>query len=104
MKLLTAAIKKKIEKSPIYTHDGKKPEDVNIICKFFAPWGAWSWFVTEANLLDNGDYEFFGLVENQYGQELGYFRLSELESIRGQFGLGIERDRGFEGTLANVKK
>ena len=31
-------------------------------------------------------------------QELGYFSLTELKAIRGQFGLGIERDRHFSPT------
>ena len=37
------------------------------------------------------DYILFGLVDGQF-KELGYFRLSELESVRGPMGLPIERD------------
>jgi len=37
------------------------------------------------------DFQFFGLVDGME-KELGYFNLSELESIRGKFGLPVERD------------
>lgn len=37
------------------------------------------------------DVIFFGLVEG-FDDEWGYFALSELKSIRLQFGLGVERD------------
>ena len=39
MKLLTAEIKAKLAATPQYTHDGKKPEDVPVIVKFFDPMG-----------------------------------------------------------------
>ena len=45
-----------------------------------------------------GDWIFYGLVDGQY-KELGNFRLCELESVRGQFGLGIERDIHFKGHM-----
>ena len=38
-----------------------------------------------------GDVQFFGLVDGNY-KELGYFWLSELESVRGPLGLPVERD------------
>ena len=44
---------------------------------------------------------FFGLVENDYGKEFGYFTQKELESIRLPFGLRIERDIYFEPTKLN---
>jgi hypothetical protein len=40
---------------------------------------------------EGDDFLFFGLVDGQE-KELGYFRLSELESARGPLGLRIERD------------
>ena len=65
----------------------------------FAPWGSFTWYCTEGSpVLDESgkelDFRFFGLVRG-FESELGYFMLSELESIRGQFGLGIERDLYF---------
>ena len=55
-----------------------------------------TWFITEGSPVRNKDekvvdYILFGLVEGQC-KELGYFRLSELESVRGPMGLPIERD------------
>jgi len=40
-----------------------------------------------------------------YEKELGYFSLEELESVKGSFGLGIERDRyfGFGKKLSSVQ-
>ena len=43
---------------------------------------------------------FFGLVKG-FVDELGYFSLDELESIRGAWGLGIERDLMFEPMKAS---
>lgn len=55
--------------------------------KFFTPDAGWIWYGIEFD----GDDLFFGLVSGQE-IELGYFSLSELESVRGQLGLPIERD------------
>lgn len=42
------------------------------------------------------DYSLkIGLVDGFF-EELGYFTLSELESVQGPFGLGIERDKHFK--------
>jgi len=59
--------------------------------KFFTPWTGWTWYAIEFD----GDDLCFGLVDG-HELELGYFSLSELESIRGPGGLKIERDRNFE--------
>lgn len=58
--------------------------------KFFTPWSNWTWYVLEGQQED-GDFLFFGYVEG-LENEFGYFSLRELESIRGPFGLTIERD------------
>ena len=50
------------------------------------------------------DFVFFGLVSG-LDVELGYFSLSELKSVRGKFGLPVERDLYFQPTrLSEVKK
>lgn len=96
MKLLTQSLKKELAKYPLYSQS-EKGENAEVICKFFAPVGAFTWYVTEAEILKDGDYRFFGLVVNNYNEkELGYFLLSELQSIRLPFGLSIERDIYFE--------
>lgn len=55
--------------------------------KFFTPDSGWTWYPTEFD----GEDLFFGLVSG-LEVELGYFSLSELESVRGPLGLPIERD------------
>lgn len=113
MKLLTKEIKKKLP--PLYTHDGNYQAPV--VVKFFTPDSGWAWWATEACAIvpNDGpdadivpykhmqvleaekagveieDVEFFGLVDG-HDAEMGYFRLSELESVRGRFGLPVERD------------
>ena len=66
------------------------------VVKFFDPCGAATWLITEMSAEDN-DF-LFGLCDLGMGfPELGYVRLSELESVQGRLGLGIERDLYFEG-------
>ena len=92
MKLITKAIEKKLLAHPLYSTDKNNVKDV--LVKFFNPCGAGTWYVFEAEKKGD-DWEFFGLVE-LFEKELGYFTLSELESIRLPFGMSIERDLYFE--------
>ncbi|MBP8232035.1 DUF2958 domain-containing protein [Rhizorhabdus sp.] len=73
----------------------EKPEpDPVPVLKLFNPVGAATWLATE---LDSDDDTLFGLADLGFGcPELGYFSLSEIASVRLPFGLGIERDIGFE--------
>lgn len=71
---------------PIYTNE-KIGDKAYAPVKFFTPAGSWTWYATEFD----GDDTFFGLVSG-FELELGYFSLSELESVRGPLGLPIERD------------
>ena len=105
MKLITKEIEKKIAKYPIYSQDGKGDNAV-VICKFFPPWGGFSFYPIEGNKLENGDIEFFGLVTNCGEAELGYFTLSQLTSLKDPYGWGlkVERDLYFSGTIADAKK
>ena len=96
MKLLTKAIRKLIPRLGCQEELGN---DAKIHVKYFGG-GSWSWFATEGEpvLDDNGrevDFEFFGLVHG-FEKELGYFYLSELQSIKfPPFNLGVERDLYF---------
>jgi len=95
MKLLTAELRKQLPK--LYAQENK-PEIV-IYAKFFHPCSNWAWYVAEGEpvLDENGkevDFIFFGLVDG-FEKEWGQFALSELESVRDKFGLGIERDLYF---------
>jgi len=95
MKLLTKSIEKELAKYPIYSQENKKG-DAEVVCKFFSPVGAFTWYVLEGEKRDD-DYLFFGIViNNRFEREYGYFALSELESVRLPYGLTIERDEWFE--------
>jgi len=100
MKLLTKEILKRFEE---VGSQENKPDPL-VICKFFNPTGAGTWYATEYNPETK---EFFGWVSifNDWNDEFGYFSLEELESIKGPFGLGVERDLHFsERPLSEVKK
>lgn len=96
MKLITKEIAKSLP--ALYSTDGIPYQEKNVAVKFFTPWANWTWYVFEGEKLENGDFEFFGLVEG-FEAELGYFRLSDLASIKGPAGLKIERDRYFSGKV-----
>ena len=84
-----------------------------VVCKFFTPDAGWTWYAIEGSPVDkNGyydtdkekvDFVFFGLVAG-LEVELGYFSLSELKSIRGKYGLPVERDLSFEPTQLSAIK
>ena len=97
MKLLTKEIEERFKK--IGSQENIK--DPQIVVKFFDPTGSWTWYATE---YDQDTKTFFGLVHG-HEKELGYFSLEELESVKGAFGLGIERDRyfGFNKKISNVQ-
>lgn len=99
MKLITKAIEKKLLTHPLYSTDGNMIKDV--LVKFFNPCGSGTWYVFEAEKNGN-DWEFFGLVD-LFEKELGYFTLSELESIKLPFGLSIERDMYFDNKKYNCE-
>lgn len=94
MKLLTKAIIKKLPE--MRSTEDVPLEEKQVVVKFFTPWTNWTWFVFEAEQTEDGDYEFFGMVHGQTN-EMGYFRLSELQDINGPVGLKIERDRSVGG-------
>ena len=89
MKLMTQELVSKFP--PIYSNEEKDPKEILIIAKFFCPWNSWTWYATE---YDPGTGRFFGFVRGDF-DELGYFALEELESVRGPLGLTIERDLYF---------
>ncbi|MGK5083256.1 DUF2958 domain-containing protein [Bdellovibrionota bacterium FG-1] len=82
MKLMTNALARAFQK-PRET-DGHDPF---VLTKFFHPFSSWTWYPTE---YDPDERLFFGAVDG-HEWELGYFSLTELESVK-VHGLGIERD------------
>ena len=77
--------------------------DIKIICKFFNPSGAGTWYCYEYYPEDETMMCFANLGDPVCA-ELGTVSLRELASIKSIFGLGIERDRyyGFDHTLEEV--
>lgn len=102
MKLLTKAIENDLRKHPFCSQD-EKGEDAKVIVKFFGGAAA-TWLVTEGEIED-GDWTFFGCVtlDGSYW-EWGYFTMKELKAARFRpFGLGVERDYYFKGTVKDGK-
>lgn len=52
MKLITKQIEKQLAKYPLYSQDGKGGE-TRVICKFFQTNGAYTWYVTEGEKLED---------------------------------------------------
>ena len=84
---------------PLYSTEHLKPEQVRIIAKYFHPCSNWTWYATE---YDPESRLFFGFVRG-FENEMGYFSLEEMESIKGPMGLGVELDLHFgDHTLAEA--
>ncbi|RQW40611.1 DUF2958 domain-containing protein [Novosphingobium sp. LASN5T] len=74
--------------------DEKPAPDPVPVLKLFNPLGAATWLATE---LYGDDDTLFGLADLGFGcPELGVFSLSEIAAVRLPYGMGIERDIGFE--------
>jgi len=84
---LTEELRKKLPK--LYECEDQGLEALAQV-KFFTPDSNWTWYASE---FDGKDI-FFGLVSG-FEVELGYFSLSELQSVRGPLGLPVERDLCF---------
>lgn len=89
MELLTSEIIEALP--PLYSTDKTPLNDKLVICKFFTPDANWTWFIFEGEKNEDKDFEFFGMVHGHF-KEMGYFVLSELQSVHGSLGLPIERD------------
>ncbi len=76
----------------LYAQENNK--DPTIHLKYFTPDANWTWYVTEGSP-EGDDFIFFGYVIGLEA-EWGYFTLSELSSVRGPFGLPVERDLYFK--------
>ena len=106
MKLLTKKVLKDLP--PLYTTNGKGMDAVAVV-KFFMPDGGMTWYATEGSKCcpehayfdcevcpdpeSWTDFYFHGMVApGDYYPEVGYFTLNQLKSVRGSFGLPVERD------------
>lgn len=102
MKLLTEQIKEKFRKTyPLYSQEST--EDPQVVVKYFNPIGLGTWYITEANEQEDGDWLMFGLCCIDEA-EFGYICLSQLESLQLPYGLSIERDLYFDGRISDARK
>jgi len=92
---------KELEKRFLKVGSQEQVKDPVIVAKFFNPQGAGTWYATE---FDPKDKMFFGYVSifGDWNDEWGYFSLQELESFKGQLGLGIERDLYWDEVRAST--
>lgn len=91
MILMTNELEKKFKK--IGSQEGVK--DPIVVCKFFNPAGAGTWWACEYSPEDRIFYGYVSIFGDEC-DEWGSFALSELQEFRGRFGLGIERDKFFD--------
>ena len=88
MKLLPEEIRRSLP--PLYSTEDQGDAAI-VRVKFFTPTSSWTWYAIEFD----GDDLFFGLVDG-FEKEMGYFSLSELDSVVGPYGVGVERDFYFK--------
>lgn len=107
MKLITKKLEELFSKYPPMSQS--EDENPLAIAKYFLSSGRWTWYVIEAEKVNDDDYHFFGYVKSGIDplfDEYGTFTLNQLKSIKVpiQIGdiligeLGIERDPYFEPT------
>lgn len=89
MKLITKTLEERFEKIGCQSQSA----DPIIVAKFFDPCGSATWYATE---YDAENKIAFGYVTGLAFDEWGTFSITELESIKRPFGLGIERDLYFK--------
>ena len=95
--ILTKPIKEKLianhkHHKEYWNDEHPKYKEFKAVLKLFNPTGIGTWYLSE---LDPETNIAFGLC-CLHEEELGYVNLDELLSFKGQFGLGIERDRYFK--------
>jgi hypothetical protein len=90
MKLMTPEILERLKQNNL-----TKDNDHSPVVKYFTPWASATWLISNIDV-DDGDL-MFGLCDLGHGSpELGYVLLSDLEEIKGPYGLKVERDLHFK--------
>ena len=90
MSLLTKQQQTKLQKQFPMGSDFKQ----KVVAKVFNPSGAGTWYLINQDP-DDPDY-LWCVADLGFGHEMGSVSLSELESVKGAFGLPMERDRYFD--------
>lgn len=86
----------------LYETEELKSDEKIVKLKFHDIAGTWEWYVVEVEI-ENNDILFFGYVNGHY-PELGYFRISEFESVNKKFPC-IQLELNFkEKNLAEIKR
>ena len=99
MKIVTEEFEELFKDYPLYSQEHEK--DPLIVAKLFDPCSAATWFLLE---FDPAQRLAFGFVVGLAEDELGYVSLTEMESIKGPLGIGIEQDLYFvQKRLSEVK-
>ena len=104
MKLWTKEIEQRATNFPLGSQDGKGL-DATVFVKFFNPYSAGSWLITEAEKQEDGDYLLF-VYCNIFEWEWGYVMLSEILNTKiNVFGcqMPLERDL-YIGDNATVRE
>lgn len=91
MKLFNKTIDRQLFKQYALGSDLSKQE---VVAKIFNPFGRGTWFILNSDPEDP-DY-LWAIVDLGYGAEVGSVSRSDLETYRGKFGLGFERDLSFD--------
>jgi hypothetical protein len=91
MKLFNKTIDRQLFKQYELGSDFSKQEAV---VKIFNPFGNGTWFVLNSDPNDP-DY-LWAIVDLGYGAEVGSVSRADLETYRGRFGMGFERDLSFD--------
>lgn len=93
MQLMTKELEEVFKQFPLGSQDGLRG-NAKVIAKYFNPMGAGTWFITEAEKQENGDFMMYGYCHlgDSDSAEFGYVTLSQLQEIKLPFGMTIERD------------
>ena len=78
MELWNAEIEKKALLCPLYSKESQG-KDAKVLVKYFNPYGAGTWLITEAERQEDGDWLLFGYC-HILEWEWGYVLLSEIEN------------------------
>ena len=91
MKLFNKTIDRQLFKQYALGSDLSKQE---VVAKIFNPTGSGTWFILNSDPEDP-DY-LWAIVDLGYGAEVGSVSRTDLETYRGRFGMGFERDLSFD--------
>jgi len=99
MKIVTEEFEALFKDYPLYSQEHEK--DPLVVAKLFDPCGSASWYLLEYYPVEKIAFSYvMGLVQDEFG----YTSLTEMESIQGPLGIGIEQDMYFvQKRLSEVK-